>query len=84
MSARRILPEIAERVGVYDGCRVTLFGSKRALLEEHRGVLLCERGCVAVKTAAGELRVHGEALELTAMDSDALLITGRIFSVDVP
>ncbi len=78
--------EIADRrelpAGTMGQVRVTLSGSRSALVENHRGLAAYSRERVEVKTgAAGTLRIEGAALELCAMDRAALLVTGRILSV---
>ena len=36
-----------------------------------------------LRAAGGLLRLDGEGLELTAMDGEALLVTGRILSLEL-
>ena len=70
----------AESAGVV---KVTLTGSRRALIEDHRTLESYTRECVEVAAGAHHVRITGEALELKAMDREALLVTGRILSVEL-
>ena len=78
--------EIADRLELPAGAagvvKVTLMGSRRALIEQHRGLVGYTIERVEVKSGSGLVRIHGEGLELTAMDREALLVTGRILSVE--
>ena len=77
--------EIADRLDLPAGAvgiiKVTLSGRSRALIENHRGLAAYSRERVEVNASDGRLRIDGEALELEAMDREALLVTGRILSV---
>ena len=59
--------------------KVTVMGRSRALIEDHRGY---SRERIEVNGGRTRLVINGEALELTAMDREALLVTGRILSVE--
>ena len=63
--------------------RVTLMGPRRALVENHRGLAAYSPERVDVQTVSGGVSVTGEGLELEAMDAGALLVTGRILSVEL-
>lgn len=63
--------------------RLTLTGSDSVLVENHGELLsytdeLLELGCGRLR-----LRIRGEGLLLRAMDGEQLLVTGRIFGVEV-
>ena len=77
--------EIADRLELPAGAvgiiKVTISGHGSALIENHRGLAAYSRERVEVNISDGRLRIGGEALELDAMDGDALLVTGRILSV---
>lgn len=62
---------------------VSLTGDSRVLIENHRGIL--EYTEKTVEAAGGRLRIriNGEKLVLRAMDSQSLLITGKIFGVEL-
>ncbi len=87
MRKRGAALEIAERFDlppeVLPGVpRLTLAGTRRALIENHRGLLEYGRECVEVNGGRVRLRLLGEDLELRAMDAGSILITGEIFSVE--
>ena len=54
----------------------------RALIEDHRGLAGYSRERIEVNGGRTRLVINGEALELTAMDREALLVTGCILSVE--
>lgn len=63
--------------------RLTLTGSGSVLIENHGELLsytdeLLELGCGHLR-----LRIRGDGLLLRAMDSEQMLVTGRIFGVEV-
>ena len=63
-----------------DGFRLTLDGGS-VLVENHRGITEYSPGRVAVRRRHGSARIDGEALSLTALDAESLLVTGRILAV---
>jgi len=63
--------------------RVTLTGSDRVLVENHRGLLRYTETELEIACAHGLVRVRGAELLLRAMDERMLLITGRVTGVDV-
>ncbi len=79
--------ELAERLEVPGQAlgvvKVTLTGSGQALVEDHRGLLSYSRERVEIDARAHRVRIDGEGLELKAMDREALLVTGRILSVEL-
>ncbi len=79
--------EIAERLNLPAGAagvvKVTLLGVRRALVEQHRGLLGYSRERIEIDGGAHTVRIDGEGLELKAMDREALLVTGRILSVEL-
>ena len=79
--------EIAEWLNLPAGAagvvKVTLLGARRALVEEHRGLLGYSRERIEIDGGAHRVCIDGEGLELEAMDREALLVTGRILSVEL-
>ena len=79
--------ELAERLEVPGQAlgvvKVTLTGSGQALVEDHRGLLSYSRERVEIDARADRVGIDGEGLELKAMDREALLVTGRILSVEL-
>ncbi|MBR3860723.1 MAG: sporulation protein [Oscillospiraceae bacterium] len=63
--------------------RVTLTGSDRVLVENHRGLLNYTETELEIACGHGHVRVRGADLLLRAMDERMLLITGRVTGVDV-
>lgn len=63
--------------------RVTLTGSDRVLVENHRGLLRYTETELEIACTRGRVRVRGAELLLRAMDERMLLITGRVTGVDV-
>ncbi len=61
--------------------KVTIMGARRALVEEHRGLVSYSRERIEIDAGAHRVCIDGEGLELQAMDREALLVTGRILSV---
>ena len=80
--ATKTAAEISERLNLPVGVtRITLAGTRQALIEGHRGLAGHTPERVTVRAMLGEVCIDGEALTLSAMDADALLISGRILSV---
>lgn len=63
--------------------KVTISGKRRVLVEYHRGILEYGPECIEVAGRGGKVRVVGDALELTAMDSEAVLVTGTVAGVEI-
>lgn len=64
--------------------KVTVTGTGRALIENHKGILSYTETEVEVGGGKGaRVRIRGEGLLLRAMDSEMLLVTGTIFGIDV-
>lgn len=62
--------------------RVTVTGSS-ALVENHCGITALETDLIEIKGGKAALRIRGEGLALKAMNRTELLITGRLFSVEL-
>lgn len=58
--------------------KLTVSGNRRALIEGHRGILAYSPEQISVSLGRETLTVFGTALQLSAMNGDELLITGRI------
>ena len=67
---------------VSDAVKITLIGRRRAVVEHHRGLLGYTGDCVEVSAGTDRVRFLGRELCLSAMDADALLITGVITAVE--
>ena len=63
--------------------RVTLTGTERALVENHRGLLDFTDSEVRVAGRAVTVRIRGDGLLLQAMDGEMLLVAGHIICVEL-
>ena len=63
--------------------KITLTGTSRVLVENHRGLLAYSDTEVAVDGKSARIRVRGDGLLLRAMDREMLLVTGTITGVDL-
>ena len=63
--------------------KVTVTGTSRVLVENHRGLLAYSDTEVAVDGKGVRVRVRGDGLLLRAMDREMLLVTGTILGVDL-
>lgn len=85
---KRSLPlEVAERFelpaqALSGVAKLTITGARRAVIEDHKGLLALEEDLVAVDGGRVTIRLHGEGLQLRAMDKSELVITGEIFSAE--
>lgn len=62
--------------------RVTVT-SGSALVENHRGIAELGTDLIEIKGGKAALRIRGEGLALKAMNRTELVITGRLFSVEL-
>lgn len=85
---KRSLPlEVAERFelpaeAMAGVARLTITGARRAVIEDHKGLLALGEDLVAVDGGRVTIRLRGEGLQLRAMDKKELVITGEIFSAE--
>lgn len=63
--------------------RVTVTGNSSVMIENHRGLIEYSRERIAVNGGKGIVSVRGDALELEAMTDSEMLISGRIFSIEL-
>ena len=62
--------------------RVTITGTARAHVENHRGLLEYSTERIAVNAGRTVIKINGRELELAAMSDMELVITGTIISVE--
>ena len=62
--------------------KLTVTGRRRALIENHRGLLQYSRDRIEVDGGRVRLRIRGANLQLVAMDRSDLLISGVILSAE--
>lgn len=84
---RLFLEKLAERADlpadvVAGTPKVTLTGMEWVLVENHSGILAYSGSEVEIAGSA-RVRIRGDGLLLRAMDREMLLVTGRIFGVDL-
>lgn len=72
------LPE--ETLG--SACRITMSGRHRLMAEYHRGLLGYEEDRVEIATGEGTVRILGQMLMLDRMDTECIVVTGRIAGVE--
>lgn len=63
--------------------RVTLMGTEKVMVENHRGLLGYSREEIAVACGRIQLRIGGSGLELYCMTADCLVIRGKIAAVEL-
>ena len=63
--------------------RLELVGDKELRMENHRGILAYGTQEIHVSGGTFAIKITGEALELRAMNSLELLITGRIAAIQI-
>ena len=64
--------------GERDARALTVTGRRRALVENHHGLLAYSRECIIIDGGRTRVCLRGTDLQLVAMDSAAVLISGTI------
>lgn len=87
-TARMRAEKFAERFelpqdALLNTARLTLSGRKGLLIENHSGILCYESDIVVVDCGNMKAILHGDGLELAAMDSSDMLLYGRILSLEL-
>ena len=62
--------------------KISVVGARRALIENHQGLLLCSPELISVRGGRGSLSLRGSELRIEAMNERELLICGRIALVE--
>ena len=79
LSARSALPE-----ALFQGtARLTLTGGEQVLIENRKCLLSFAPDAIEVGCGKLRLRIRGSGMQICGMDSEELLIRGRILSVEV-
>ncbi len=81
-----LLPSLADRLELpeeaLDGAaKLTVTAGRRALIENHRGILEYSRERIAVAFGRERLSLIGEGLRIVAMNRKELLISGELKEV---
>ena len=63
--------------------RIELIGDGQLRVERHRGILAYDPAEVHIGAGRMTIRVRGLDLELRTMNRQELIITGRVFSVEL-
>lgn len=63
--------------------RLTLTGSERLHIEQHRGIIACQPEEMLFRTSVGELRVCGSDLRLSLYAEGESIITGSIAQISI-
>ncbi|MDL2206675.1 YabP/YqfC family sporulation protein [Eubacteriales bacterium OttesenSCG-928-N13] len=64
--------------------RVMLAGGRRAMIENHTGIIEFDEQRVRLMTKQGVLTLHGQGLMLAEVRPDALTVRGIITAVELP
>ena len=78
LSERLELPEEA----LLGAAKLSVTAGRRALVENHQGILEYSRERIVVSIGRGQIRLGGSELRLLAMNKRELLIGGRIQNVE--
>ncbi len=62
--------------------KLTVTGDRRLHIESHRGLLEYDPGLIIVNGGAVIVTVRGAGMDVCAMSSEEILITGRIHGID--
>lgn len=62
--------------------KITLTGNRRLIVENHRGLMEYGENAIDINCGKMILKIKGEELEIRAMNSDELLITGAFFEIE--
>lgn len=63
--------------------RLILSGDSHLLIENHRGILEYSEEFILIAMKKGQLSLSGSALSLYAIDSDSIVIGGKIQSIEL-
>lgn len=79
--------ELADRLDMPEdillgAAKLTISAGRKALVENHRGVLEYSEERIVVASGRGKLSITGTKLRLAAMNRAELLITGKIQGVE--
>lgn len=81
---KKVLSQISWPENPATELRVTISGSDRALIENHRGIIEFSDSRVRLKCPGGETAVNGNGLSLEQISGTSLMVVGRICGVALP
>lgn len=61
--------------------KVILTGHECVLVEQHRGLIRCERECISLQTDSGVLTIGGSGLLLRRYSAEEAVVGGMIDSI---
>jgi len=76
-SRRWILGSELPDNAVAGGPRITLFGTRCALIEGHRGVVEMCDACIRFRSGSSVIAIHGKGLEIRELSLDAAMVGGE-------
>lgn len=79
---KRLCPQLQWARAARGEVRVLAVGARRALVENHRGVLEYDAQKVLLRSADGQVAVCGSGLALREVRADALIVAGKIARVE--
>lgn len=65
-----------------DNPKITIIGFEKVLIENHKGILEYQDYFIRLNTYIGIININGFNLKLDEMNTDDLIITGRIEGID--
>lgn len=80
---RDIADDLAEKLelpseALGTAAKLSITGGRRALIENHKGIIEYGRERIVIGTEKGRIVISGHELLLSAMNKSELLITGKI------
>lgn len=83
---RDALPELADRLELPEDAltgagKLTVTAGRRALIENHKGILEYSRERIAVSFGRESLNLCGQELRIAAMNRRELLICGKLLEI---
>ncbi|ADQ46287.1 sporulation protein YqfC [Caldicellulosiruptor kronotskyensis 2002] len=72
-----LLSQLPQEV-ITDQPRITLIGDQEIIVENHKGLICYEDTFVKINTNISPLAIEGDKLVIERMDSETIIINGRI------
>ena len=84
LAAQRLAEALDMPADGFSGApRITMNGASRVLVEGHRGLLEYAEDRIAAAGAGCRILIRGDGLALAAMDAGQLVVSGRIWAVEL-
>ena len=83
---RSVLPSLADRLELPEealsgAAKLTVTADRRALIENHRGILAYSSDCVVVSLGDRQLSLCGRELRIRAMNRREVLVSGELLDI---